>query len=289
MTPPQALAASVAAALAVVGLKVAAWWTTGSVGFLSDAIHSLVNLAGASFALWMVVYARRPASVAYPYGYGKAEYFSALFEGALITIAGVGILAAAGEHLLHPRPLQPLGFGATLSILAAALNFGIGRLLLRVGRAHRSLATEGDGRHLMADAWITAGVIAGVVLARFTGQVWIDALVAALVSLSLFWVGMQLVSNAVGGLMDAAWPHQDIARFEDTLRELEAEGTRFANLRTRRAGARRFAAVELHVPPASGVARADAIARSAERAAAATGVALLVRIRPATTEPRPGT
>ena len=281
VTPQQALAASVAAALAVIGLKTAAWWTTGSVGFLSDAIHSMVNLAGASFALLMVVLARRAPTSAYPYGYGKAEYFSVAFEGGLITLAAAGILFAAAERLLHPQPLQPLSTGMGLSVVAAVLNFGIAQLLLRVGRAHRSLATEGDGRHLMADVWITACVIAGVALAAFTGRGWIDAAIAVLLALHLLWVGGQLLASAVGGLMDAAWPAQDIARLEGTLREHAAAGTHFANLRTRRAGARRFAAVELYVPGGCDIGRADAIAKDAERAAAAAGIALLVRIRPA--------
>jgi cation diffusion facilitator family transporter len=281
MTPQLALAGSVAAALVVIALKATAWLTTGSVGFLSDAVHSLVNLAGASFALLMVVLARRTPTPAYPYGYGKAEYFSAAFEGALISVAAAAILFAAGERLLHPQPLAPIGTATALSALAAAINLGIARVLLRVGRAHRSLATEADGRHLMADVWITVGVIAGVALAALTGRDWIDAAVAVLLALHLLWVGARLVSSAVGGLMDAAWPAPDIERLQATLREREAEGARFANLRTRRAGARRFAAVELYVPVALGIARADAIAKDAERAAAAAGVALLVRIRPA--------
>ena len=281
MTPQLALGGSVAAALAVVALKTGAWFTTGSVGFLSDAIHSLVNLAGASFALLMVVLARRAPTSAYPYGYGKAEYFSAAFEGGLIIAAGAAILFVIAEHLLHPQPLQPIGTGMGLSVVAAAISFGIARLLLRVGHEHRSLATEADGRHLMADVWVTAGVIAGVALAALTGRDWIDSAVAALVALNLFWVGARLVSSAVGGLMDAAWPAPDIEHLEATLRAREVDEARFTNLRTRRAGARRFAAVELHVPARMSVARADAIAKNAERSAAAVGIALLVRIRPA--------
>lgn len=269
-----------AAAVAVVGLKATAWWTTGSVAFLSDAVHSLVNLAGAAFALWMVLFARREPSAAFPYGYGKAEYFSAAFEGALVMVAGGGILFAAGERLAHPHALQPLGTAALLSIVAASINFGIARLLLHVGRAHRSLAAQGDGHHLMADVGITAGVIAGAGLAGLTGWEWMDAAAAALVALNLLWVGLRLSASAVGGLLDAAWPEADIERFEQTLHELEREGARFAELRTRRAGARRFAAVALYVPPACAVERADAMAKAAERAAAAQGVALLVRIRP---------
>jgi cation diffusion facilitator family transporter len=281
VTPQQALAASVAAAIAIVALKTGAWWTTGSVAFLSDAVHSLVNLAGASFALWMVVFARREPSAAFPYGYGKAEYFSAAFEGALVAIAGAGILFAAAERTAHPHPLHPVGVGAGLSVLAALINLVIAQLLLRVGRAHRSLATEGDGRHLMADVWITAGVIAGAVLASLTGQAWIDVAAAVLMALGLLWVGLRLLSAAGGGLLDAAWPEPDIERFEQTLHALELEGAHFADLRTRRAGARRFAAVALYVPAACNVERADAMAKAAERAAAAQGVALLVRIRPA--------
>jgi cation diffusion facilitator family transporter len=278
--PQQALALSVAASLAVAGLKGVAWWTSGSVGFLSDALHSLVNVASAAFALAMVWYARRSPTTAYPYGYGKAEYFSSAFGGGLVALAAAGIVFAAAERLLHPQALQPVGLGAALSALAALLNLAVARLLLRVGQEHRSLAAVADGHHLMADVWITAGVIAGVALAAFSGWGSVDAAAALLVGLNLAWVSWRLLASSLGGLLDAAWPDADIARLQQNLQHLESHGARFRALRTRRAGARRFAAVELRVPPGCGIETADAIATAAEQAASAQGATLLVRIAP---------
>ncbi|HZP94067.1 MAG TPA: cation diffusion facilitator family transporter [Burkholderiales bacterium] len=281
ITPAQALALSLTAALAIVALKWGAWWTTGSVGFLSDALHSLVNVAGAGFAWLMVLFARRPPSAAYPFGYGKAEYFSAAFEGGLIAAAAAGILFAVGERIAHPHVLAPLGTGTGLSVLAACLNLAVARVLIRVGRAHHSLATEGDGRHLMADVWITAGVILGVGAAGLTGWLWLDIAAALLVAVNLIRVGWLLVSRSLAGLLDAAWPGEDIERMQVRLRALESQGASFGPLRTRRSGAWRFATVELRVSPGCTVERADAIAKSAEREASEEGAALLVRIVPA--------
>lgn len=157
LTPQQALLLSVAAALTTIGMKTGAWWLTGSVGYLSDALESLVNLAGASFALLMVSFARAPADPAHPYGHGKAEYFSAAFEGVMIFIAALAILFVAGERLLHPQPLGELGIGTGLSVGASLVNFVVARILFQVGRAHRSLALEADARHLMTDVWTLPG------------------------------------------------------------------------------------------------------------------------------------
>lgn len=203
-TPRQALAISVSAAVVVITLKWGAWWTTGSVGFLSDAMHSLVNLGAASFALLMVFVARRPPSPEHPYGFGKAEYFSSAFEGGLICAAATAILYAVVQHIRHPEPLQPLGLGAALSVCGALINLAVAQLLLRVGRRHRSLATEGDGRHLMADVWITFGVIVGVSIAGITHWSWPDYGAGLLVAGNLVRVGWKLISTSLSGLLDAA-------------------------------------------------------------------------------------
>jgi len=280
MTPQRALRLSVGAALATIALKWGAWWATGSVGFLSDALDAMVNLFGASFALAMVSYARRPANSAFPYGYGKAEYFSSAFAAALIFVAAAGILWIVAERFRAPQPLGSLGLGTGLSVAAAAMNFAVARILVRSGRKHRSFGTEADGRHLMADVWMTAGVVAGVGAAGLTGWLWLDPVVAVLVAVHLLREGWHLLSFSMGGLMDAAWPDEDLQRANEALRRLEPEGGSFRNLRTRRAGARRFAFVELHVPGDWSVERADAVARAAEQVALERGVTLTVRVTP---------
>jgi cation diffusion facilitator family transporter len=279
-TPQQALAISVGAAAAVVSLKWGAWWLTGSVAFLSDAVHSLVNLAAASFALLMVVFARRAPTASHPYGYGKAEYFSAAFEGALITVAAVGIFVAVTERILSPQALEPVATASGLSALAALINLTVARLLVRAGRAHHSLATEADGRHLLSDVWITVGVLVGVALTALSGWARLDPIVAALVALNLLRTGLLLLARSVSGLLDAAWPNDDIEALQRVLRRLEDEGAAFRNLRTRVSGAQRFASVELTVPPTCAVARANDIARAAEQGASRLGATLLVRIVP---------
>lgn len=280
ITPYQALWLSVAAALATIALKAGAWWATGSVGFLSDALESLVNLLGASFALAMVTYARRPADRGHPSGHGKAEYFSSAFEGVLIGVAAIGILVAAVNRFKEPQPLQFLGLGASLSALATLINFVVARVLLRTGQEYRSLATEADGRHLMTDVWTTVGVIAGVGLAGLSGWYWLDPLVAVLVAANILREGWRLLSSSISGLMDAALPDEDIRTIKATLRELERDGCVFKNLRTRLGGPVRFATVELHVPAEWSVERADALANAAERAVSMSGVILLVRVKP---------
>jgi cation diffusion facilitator family transporter len=226
----------------------------------------------------MVSYARRPASSAFPYGYGKAEYFSSAFEAVLILLAAAGIFIIAAQRFRAPQPLDALGLGSGLSLAAAAMNFAVARVLVRSGREHRSLATEADGQHLMADVWMTAGVVAGVGAAGLTGWLWLDPAVALLVAVNLLREGWRLLSFSAGGLMDAAWPDEDLERAKEALRRLEPEGGRFRSLRTRRAGARRFAFVELHVPGDWSVERADAVARAAEQAASERGVTLMVRV-----------
>lgn len=279
-TPQQALWLSIAAALSTLALKFGAWWITDSVGYLSDALESLVNVAGATFALAMVSLARAPADAGHPYGHGKAEYFSAAFEGVLIFVAALAILAAAGQRLLDPRPVGELGIGTALSVVASAANFAVAGVLFRVARAHRSLALEADARHLMTDVWTTAGVIAGVALARLSGWHWLDPLVAAAVALNILRAGWQLMHRSVDGLMDRALAGEDIARIEAILASFEAEGCGFENLRTRAAGATRFAHVDLRVPGEWSVARAHRLADAVETAAERAGIVLTTHIEP---------
>jgi cation diffusion facilitator family transporter len=281
ITPRQALLLSVAAALLTMGLKAGAWWLTDSVAFLSDALESLVNLAGATFALAIVSYARLPADAGHPYGHGKAEYFSAAFEGALIFVAALTILAAAGRRLVNPQPLGTLGLGTALSIVASMVNLAVARVLLEVGRAHRSLALIADARHLTTDVWTTAGVIVGVGLAGLSGQYWLDPVVAGLVAVNILREGWQLIRRSVDGLMDHALDDEDIARVEAVFQEFTARGARFERLRTRRAGGMRFAHVVLYLPGEWSVTRAYDLVDSVERAVAErAGVTLSTHVEP---------
>lgn len=266
ITPQQALLLSLAAAVTTIGMKTGAWWLTGSVGYLSDALESLVNLAGASFALVMVSLARAPADPNHPYGHGKAEYFSAAFEGVMIFIAAIAILVAAGERLLNPQPLGELGLGTGLSIAASLVNFAVARILFQVGRANRSLALEADARHLMTDVWTTAGVVVGVALASVSGWVWLDPLIAAAVALNILREGWGLMHRSVDGLMDRALAPEEIGRIEAVLASFAARGCRFANLRTRVAGSMHFAHVDVRLPGDWTVSHAHALVDEIEQA-----------------------
>jgi len=286
LTPRRALLLSVAAALLTMGLKAGAWWLTDSVAFLSDALESLVNLAGATFALAMVSYAHLPADAGHPYGHGKAEYFSAALEGALIFVAALTILAAAGRRLLHPQPLGTLGLGMALSIVASLVNFAVARVLLEVGRAHRSVALIADARHLTTDVWTTAGVIVGVGLASLSGQYWLDPVAAGFVAVNILREGWQLIRRSVDGLMDHALDDEEIARVEAVFQEFAGRGARFDMLRTRRAGRMRFAHVVLRLPGDWSVTRAHDLADAVEEAVAErAGVTLSTHVEPLDTRP----
>jgi cation diffusion facilitator family transporter len=231
----------------------------------------------------MVALARRPPDENFPSGYGKAEYFSAAVEALLILGAAISIAFVVAGRIGDPRPIESVEAGSAFAIVAALLNLAVAQFLIRTGRASHSLATEADGRHLMADVWMTGGVIAGVGLASFTGWLWLDPAVAILIALNLAREAWKLLANAYRGLMDAAWPAADIERLKSALRPLEGDGAAFSNLRTRRAGARRFALVELHVPAQCSVERAHRIVKAAEKAASRHGVTLLVRLTPVST------
>ena len=273
ITPRQALLLSVAAALATIALKAGAWWLTDSVGYLSDAMESLVNLAGAGFALAMVSLARAPADAGHPWGHGKAEYFSAAFEGMLIFVAALVIFAMAVDRLLEPRPVSQFGLGTALSIVASLINFAVARVLFQVGRRHRSLALEADARHLMADVWTTAGVVVGVGLSAAAGWPWLDPLVAIAVALNI-------LRRSVDGLMDRALEADEIRAIEAVFASFAHRGCRFVNLRTRSAGPLHFAHVDLRVPGDWSVARAHALADEVEEAVGRLDVALSTHVEP---------
>ena len=239
---------SIAAALATIALKTGAYLLTDSVGLLSDAIESLVNLAGAIMALIMLTIAARPADEIHVYGHSKAEYFASVTEGLLILGAATGIISAAINRLLQPRELEQLGIGLGVSIVASIVNFTVARILLQQGRNRRSITLEADARHLMTDVWTSAGVIGGVAIAGLTGWGIIDPLVAIAVALNIVWTGIQLVGRSVSGLMDAALPAHEQKLIQDVIEKYSEKGINFHALRTRQAAARQFVSVHMLVP-----------------------------------------
>ncbi|WP_222862303.1 cation diffusion facilitator family transporter [Zoogloea oleivorans] len=203
---------SIAAAITTILLKGAAWWLTGSVGLLSDAIESFVNLAGALMALWMLSIALLPADAEHPHGHDKAEYFSSAFEGFLIVVAAVSIGYTAIDRLMHPLPLEAVGVGLLVSVLASVVNFVVARVLLRAGTEHKSITLEADAHHLMTDVWTSIGVIAGVSLVWLTGLNWLDPVIALVVAANIVWTGWQLMRRSASGLMDVALPRSEITQ-----------------------------------------------------------------------------
>lgn len=257
---------SVAVAVVTVILKTAAWWLTGSVGLLSDAMESLVNVAGALFATWMVHIAQRPADHDHPFGHSKAEYFSSGFEGMLIAAAAIAIIWAAVDRFLHPQPLESLGWGLALSLVASAFNGVLAWRMMIGAKEHRSIALEADARHLYTDVWTSAGVFVGLVLAGLTGWLWLDPVLAMLVALNVLREGAHLAWRSVAGLMDSAIEPEVLARIEATLARHAGPGIRFDHLVTRQAAQRRFLDVHMHVPASWSLGRAAALRLDLEQA-----------------------
>lgn len=256
---------SVAAAFATIGLKALAWWLTGSVGLLSDALESLVNLAAALLALTMLRVAASPPDEHHPYGFSKAEYFSAGIEGALIVLAAAGICASAIPRLVEPRPLDTPLLGLSLSAAASAINLGVGLLLIRIGRRERSITLEADGRHLITDVWTSAGVIVGVALVYATGWLRLDPLIALAVAVHIVWIGLQLMRRSWKGLLDPAISAEDSSEVTKLFAEYARRyGVSFHALRTRQAGARQFISFHLLVPDAWTVAQAHRLSEEIE-------------------------
>ena len=251
MTPRRLLRVSVVVALLTIVLKTLAWWVTGSVGLLSDALEAFVNLAGAMFALAMVTVAERPADVEHPYGHHKAEYFSSGFEGILIVGASMAIVWASVQRLLHPQPLEQLGWGMALSMLSTGLNGLLALAMFRTARRHRAVALEGDARHLVTDVWTSVGVVIGLVAAQATGWLWLDPLVGIGVALNILYEGGALVWRAAQGLMDEAGEQELIDQIEAVLlrhSQASADVVRFDSLVSRRAGMRSYVQLHMHVP-----------------------------------------
>jgi cation diffusion facilitator family transporter len=239
---------SIAAALLTIGLKAGAYMLTGSVGLLSDALESLVNLVGALMALSMLSVAARPADEDHPYGHGKAEYFSSGVEGSLILVAAVSIAYAAVMRFLHPRGLEQIGLGLAISVVASLVNLGVALVLVRVGKRYDSITLEANAQHLLTDVWTSAGVILGVGAVALTGWQRLDPAVALVVAANIVWTGVRIVRRSALGLMDTALAADEQAALKRALQPHLAEGVVYHALRTRQAGARRFVSMHVLVP-----------------------------------------
>ena len=289
-TPANLLRASVGVALATILLKALAWYLTGSVGLLSDALESFVNLAGALFALTMVTVAQLPADDNHPYGHHKAEYFSSGFEGLLIVGVSLAILWTAVERLVSPQPLERVGWGMGLSVLSSALNGLLAWQMFRTAREHRSIALEGDARHLVTDVWTSAGVLVGVAGATWTGWLWLDPLAAMVVALNILREGVALVWRASQGLMDEAVDSDAQAAIDTTLQRfvqtLPPGALRFDHVSTRRAGQRQFVSLHMHMPADWTLRQAAALRGQVEQAlmAAVPGLRATIELLPTDVE-----
>jgi cation diffusion facilitator family transporter len=291
LTPQRLLMASVVVALLTIGLKTAAWWVTDSVGLLSDAMESVVNLAGAVFGLMMVTIAARPADAEHPYGHHKAEYFSSGFEGILIIVAAIGILAMSVHRLFEPQPLAQLDLGLALSVASSVLNGVLAWVMLRAAKVHRSVALEADGRHLITDVWTSVGVVLGLTLAAVTGWWWMDAVVAIAVALNILREGVRLVWQSSQGLMDESLEPDILANIDAVLKEFafqrgDVEIIRFDHITTRKAGQRRFVDLHMHMPASWTLGRAAAVRITVEQAlmSAVPGLRASIQLLPSDVE-----
>lgn len=240
---------SIAAAIITITLKAGAYYLTGSVGLLSDALESIINLVAAVIALWILKIAAQPPDEEHAYGHGKVEYFSSGIEGALIILAAASICYAAIERLINPQPLEQIGIGLVISLIATAVNFFVAQILLREGKKHHSIVLEADGHHLMSDVWTTIGVIVGIGAVSLTGWWRLDPIMAILVALNILISGWKLIKRSVLGLIDTSVPKeiqdQIIGILEDFKKEYEMD---YHALRTRQAGSFKFVNVHILVP-----------------------------------------
>lgn len=239
---------SIAAAVLTIGLKFGAYLVTGSVGLFSDAAESVVNLVAAVAALWALIYAARPPDEEHAYGHNKAEYFASGLESALILIAAAGIGYAAWGRLMEPQPLQNVGVGLFITLVAAMLNGIVALVILRAGRRLRSITLRADAQHLLTDVWTSLGVVVGVFTAQITGWYVLDPLIALLVAANIVWTGVRLLNDTAHGLLDTALPPDEQETISKVLSSYEKSGIRFHALRTRASGTRRFVSMHVLVP-----------------------------------------
>ncbi len=273
---------SIAAAVATIALKFVAWQLTGSVGLLSDALESVVNLVAAAMTLWMLGLASRPPDDAHAYGYSKAEFFSSGFEGMMIFAAALAIGWAATDRLLHPQPIESIGIGLAVSLVASAINFGVARVLLTASKRHGSIALEADAHHLMTDVWTSAGVVVAVAAVAVTGWDRLDPLIAIAVAINIVFTGYSLMRRSALGLLDRAVSPEAQAKLDAVLAKYRGAEVDFHALRTRDAGGRSFVSVHVLVPGGWTVQHGHDLIEQLERdvRAAVPGVTLFTHLEP---------
>ena len=239
---------SIAAAVITIGLKLGAYYLTGSVGLFSDAAESVVNLVAAVAALWALTFAVRPPDEEHAFGHNKAEYFSSGLESALIIIAAAWIGVTAWGRLMDPEPLQNVGLGLSVTLVAAALNGGVALVLLRAGKRLRSITLRADAQHLLADVWTSAGVVLGIVMVQLTGWLVLDPIIALVVAANIVRTGFRLLNDTAHGLLDTALPPEELGKISKILSRHEADDVHFHAVRTRASGRRRFVSMHVLVP-----------------------------------------
>lgn len=255
---------SIATALITILMKTSAYFLTGSVGLLSDALESTVNLASAIVALIALRIVTRPANDEYTFGYSKVEYFSSGFEGGMILLAAVSIILSALPRLLNPVPLEQIGLGLIISFAASLINLGVSLVLIRAGKRYNSITLEADGRHLMTDVWTTAGVLVGISLVWLTGYERLDPIIALLVAVNILFTGYRLLVRSGRGLMDVSLPASELASVKAILDSYQSRGIRYHALRSRQAAARKFLVVHLLVPGSWTVRQGHQVAEQVE-------------------------
>jgi len=255
---------SIAAAICTIGLKTGAYLLTGSVGLLSDAVESVVNLLGALMALWMLTIAARPADESHMFGHSKAEYFASGVEGTLILVAATTIAYTAIQRLIHPQALDQVGLGLVVSIAASAINFFVARTLKAAGKKYNSITLEANSAHLFTDVWTSVGVILAVIVVSISKWTIIDPMIALAVSANIIWTGVHLVRRSVSGLMDASMPLNELREVEGILDQYRQRGIDFHAMRTRQSASRRFISLHILVPGDMSVHDAHHIAENLE-------------------------
>jgi cation diffusion facilitator family transporter len=256
---------SIIAALMTITMKSAAYFLTGSVGLLSDALESMVNLAAAVVALLVLKLIIRPANDEFTFGYSKAEYFSSGFEGGMILLAAAGIIITALPRLFNPVPLEQLGLGLAISVAASLINLAVSMILMHAGRRYNSITLEADARHLMTDVWTTAGVLVGIALVWLTGWLILDPIIALLVAANIIFTGYRLLIRSGRGLLDISLPPEELTSVKSILDSYKAQGVSYHALRSRQAAARKFLVVHLLVPGDWSVRKSHSLAEQFER------------------------
>ena len=273
---------SLAAAIVTITLKLAAWYVTGSVGMLSDALESVVNVVAAGATLGLLFLSAKPPDHRYAYGYSKAEYFASAFEGALILVAAVLIAWAAIRRLLDPQPIEQVGVGVAVSLVATGINLVVARRLFGAARRHNSIALEADAHHLMTDVWTSIGVVAAVVAVGVTKWSWLDPVIALVVAANIVFTGISLLRRSAFGLMDEALPPERVRKIEDVLERHRREGIDFHAIRTRAAAGRSFVSMHVLVPGEWTVQRGHDLVEQIEQEIAATmpGTTVFTHLEP---------